>query len=1136
MSVERLIQLMENRGLLGPKLLRQLRAAAADPNQGLTPERITKLLVQQGRITPAQAQALHADLFAGERGGESSELGLAEEDSSSALFPSAAEEEPQLFELDDSADTEDLSASAELGLAGQAPSAQPIPPPPQPQSIPPTAPAPPKRVGRKSWDSPVILAGGGALVLLVLAGGLLFFFLRWESGDELFRTASEDYGQGLYRPAIEKYETFLRQFPRHQKSSTAQVRLALARIWDVIDGRQDWEQAVALARQTLPKIKTEAAFADDGRPALASILPNIYEGFVERAEAANSPDEARLSLEQARAARALIDNSEYLPTSFRETVQPRIAELEERLSVVEREVDRDVRLAAAIEQIARKLEDKDSPAAYRVYQELIATYPAARSNPNLSAAVLDIVRAEKDLVMPLPAKTLPRPEKASEEWPQIAFSIRHTKTAEWKAAREQQLVFFIRGAILGVDAATGQLLWRRFLGVEPSFGAVWIEQPNQGGLLVGDTRSYRLLRLDAKDGGVVWSHPVGEPFYRPVVSDGTVWYCTESGKVVKLEAGQGQVAGGVQLPQSVRAPPCLDRERQLLFLTAQHTTLFALDSGSLEAKATMLLGHEKGSVSTPMSLLSGTLIVAQNVGQDHALLHAVMARESDAGELQLRQASSPQRIAGRVLAPMLVSENRFVQATDRGSLYLMEVVHSSDNVLRQIAFQAGTADAPTVVHAAMIGPRLFVGSRRLAGYSVLIARGELRQDWIQFDGDAFDSVRAIGNVLIHSRRSKHSSGTTITASRLDDKTGRPTPIWSTEVSIRLATEPISVTEPSGLLAVTSRGVLFHVDKASLSDGIADTPLTTGDLAPPSGAFFRTSSRDNRWIVLESHVNGPAVLLVDAQSWPPRVIHLPIDLDLPNASDFFAVPAEQGMLVPNTLGELHLLEATTGDPQMPPYQPALVPGAKNYWVRPSLVRGLNDTFLAVNATGEIHLIGPRTTPVRHLASLGTIPLAPAPPETIGVAASGRTGYAFVRGVEGDQVLCVELATLVLRQTVPVPGRIVRGPIAVDRFVLIETAGPAQLLCFTGSANLAWKTPLPHGTTVGRPYITQDTMIWASANGRLWQIDSRTGQARSFGVRATFDARQPLDTGPVVFGQRIVVGSYDGTLLMMNLAQS
>src|SRR5256714_2094748 len=83
---------------------------------------------------------------------------------------------------------------------------------------------------KKTWDSPLILIGGGGLILLLLIGVTVWWLLIRQTGNDILAQADAALKAGAYPQAIEQYETFLKDFPRHPDHSLGRVQLSMVRI------------------------------------------------------------------------------------------------------------------------------------------------------------------------------------------------------------------------------------------------------------------------------------------------------------------------------------------------------------------------------------------------------------------------------------------------------------------------------------------------------------------------------------------------------------------------------------------------------------------------------------------------------------------------------------------------------------------------------------------------------------------------------------------------------------------------------------------------------------------------------------------------------------------------------------------
>ena len=81
---------------------------------------------------------------------------------------------------------------------------------------------------------------------------------------------------------------------------------------------------------------------------------------------------------------------------------------------------------------------------------------------------------------------------------------------------------------------------------------------------------------------------------------------------------------------------------------------------------------------------------------------------------------------------------------------------------------------------------------------------------------------------------------------------------------------------------------------------------------------------------------------------------------------------------------------------------------------------------------------------------------------------------------------------------------------------------QCYCFDESGQPVWQAASPYGPLAGAPWY-QDHYLLAAASGVVWKADATSGKEL-----AKVDLGQPLATGPVLWGDRLLIGGHDGSL--------
>ena len=86
---------------------------------------------------------------------------------------------------------------------------------------------------------------------------------------------------------------------------------------------------------------------------------------------------------------------------------------------------------------------------------------------------------------------------------------------------------------------------------------------------------------------------------------------------------------------------------------------------------------------------------------------------------------------------------------------------------------------------------------------------------------------------------------------------------------------------------------------------------------------------------------------------------------------------------------------------------------------------------------------------------------------------------------------------------------------------------ELVCFDAQATVVWRQSLTHGPPAGQPIAHDDSVVLLWQQGALSYLQPSSGEETAY-----IPLPQPVVAGPVVFGQRLVVSSYDGTLLIVD----
>ena len=963
------------------------------------------------------------------------------------------------------------------------------------------------RKDSEQWGSPLMLVGGGALLALVILGGALVWSLMRGSGDEMLQLANDDYRAGSYAQAIHKYQTYLEKFPNHSGASVARVRIGLAQLRRATQDAAHWPMALRVADEVLTDMAVEADFKV-AHGELAGMLATIAEGLA--ADARKAPDP--VLVDQIRQIVAM--NKKYVPKSLRQA--DKLADVEASLALTVRAIARDNELdetVAAMHEAAKQLKTDDAYAAYRV---LLRQYPRLVSDKRVTQALLAVSEAQQTLV-----KTVSEPKAAETSeidtavLARVTLARRDTK-ANVPDADAAVALAAVDGAIYGLDAATGKLLWRRLVGFDanpraPSFSPTHLSAEPGSDALAVDAQRNEVLRIESATGRVRWRYAVGEPFdAHPVIVGDKILVATRDGKLVTIAADSGKSPGYIQFPQTLSVAPAVDTRRSLIYQVADHTNLFVLSLADGACKQVVCLGHERESVATAPVLVGDSLIVAVNDGARDATLHVLAVTTNRADEAAMGVKPVQQiRLYGHVQTPPLAEGRRVLVTTNRGVVRVFELgAAEAKTPLRDIA-KATIEGADNLIRFALMRDGQFwIADNRLTKYDVQAARGRLTPRWsIDEDSVFLQAPVAVGQAVVTVRRDLGMPGAVVSAVSMH----APDPFWETQLGWPLVGEPLVLSKDGQAVVVTSNGAVFRIDADETGTIVVDEPAVAADPLRLQRPVAHVAELAGGLLAISTGAGSKEVGVCDPADQRPRYHWL----KLPSEIACSPVSFGRGLLVAGRVGQVFVLDPRSGAPLAEPFQPRLDARTTVDWTTPAVID--DKEAILSDAKGKIYRLGIREQPKPHLAALAEATVAE--PVVSPLAVCGDAVY----GCDAAGVLIAfSLPELTRLKEHRLGSQCAWGPARVGDSVLLTT-DDGQLLSIDAGGNQLWRTALAYGRLAGAPLRLGEHYVLASRTGTVWRVEAATGKELG-----KVDTVRPLATGPVLLGQRLLVGGHDGTL--------
>ena len=966
-----------------------------------------------------------------------------------------------------------------------------------------------RKKGRKEneWDSPLLLIGGGALVALLILGALIWYLLSRENADQILKEASEYFDGGSYTQSIKQYERFVEGFPKHPHISSAKVRLGMARLWKATEGSSDYANALKTAQQVLGEIENEESFPE-AQEDLASLLPKIATGLAEQAEKGEDLDLIKERVDQATQTLSLCVNTKYIPKTFRN--DPVLDEVKATLARVERRRQQNVDLQKGLQEIDEAIGQLDITKAYAIQKSLIGKHPGLLVDETLAAKVREISQAEKSVVK-FVAEQQPAETEARES-NIVASLVLAERRGPAAAGEPGNVAVTIDGAVYGLNAKDGSVLWRQFLGLESQTAPV----PLDGGdFLVVNAGHQELLRLAGPTGELVWRQTLGAPLNRPVVAGEQILVTSTSGKMFVLEKASGALVGYVEFGQSICVPPAVDRSGKRIFVIGEHSSFYTLDADDMHCMEVFYLGHAKGSIATAPVAILNKVAVAEITGVATSQLRLLGTNETGAVTTEVEIGTG--RLKGLVNTPLQLENRRLVMLTSRGEVAVFEVgTGDGSTALTLLAKRDAVGRKPVARFGVVDEGHVWVGGTQLSKLAIVPTGGQLpvRDVDRNYSGSIFDHpLQIAGDLIIHVRRPANQAGAIVGA--IDNQSGKSS--WETHLAVPPAGPPLVDPRGPKITSASATGAVFVLDRQAMARRVQDEGQRDDTWSTSSQPLEAATELAQGQMVFSARQDADQILLFQPEALrnPLRTVPLESKLACP------PVAWLDGAAVATRVGQLLLVDPTSGKPACAPFQPPLTPEADYRWLPPVVVGMGNSAQLVLSDGNEkIYLLSRQAEPQPHLVASAESLVGPSPL----VSRLATLGNAVLAGTEDGRLIPFQLPELKAAEGIELGAPVVWGPYPAGDRLILATAND-ELLCTDGST-VVWRRPLPDGLPINHPLTVEGDVFLLWQNSTLTRHRLDNGQPSG-----SLSLDEPVVAGPVPMGSRLVLSSHDGTLLVV-----
>lgn len=990
-----------------------------------------------------------------------------------------------------------------LARGGGIVGAEPAPPPSLKESAKSFLRPPPRRPGEQDLTkSPLVVGMTIGAAVLALTAGTLWFVLAREFMNRKFETAQKALESGQFAQAIDGFTKFAAEYPKTDQAKQAKVNIGKARVEQALSGAiPDWENGL----KTLNDFVAEYRDSDDFRPGdslLRTFARQAADKIALGAAKTAETTKRRPLLATSTDARQLLD----ILSPPDNKPEEQLAAIAAALKSAEAAILQQETFDAALAKMKGALETGKPLEALQTYGRLLDRYAVAEKDRTIQTQLKAALEAEKSATA---RHENPQVESQVSASPADLVTVGFTRRQRVRTdvtSVGTTAAAVSEGALFACDAVTGEVLWRRSVGLATPFAPVAV-QSKQAGYLAWDSARRQLICLQERTGEPIWATPLASvPNGRPLIHEGQVFLATEGATLVQVDLQSGELVAELQFNQPVIGPPAVSTQGDRMYLAGRESALYVLSRRPLACEHTVWLGQPSGSISAPLLMLRDYLLLVENAGADKSLVRLLDTSRDPKAPREIARAA----VEGQIYdAPVVRGKQVVVASTpERLTAFVIAETGDAQSLTKVASYQVpGPQNVPMHV---LLGPddQFWMSSTALRRFDVKVDSIVTDNSQIAAGLTALPLTSAADTIYL-GRRLPFSPAILLGGADrqkmvLEWQTVLGAPVLAT-------TTP---TADGSAVAVTAQGDVFPITSAKLAKGSFELQPTV-TLTPdekgvqPLGVSGLPDGRVAVWWSGES-----SRLWIVGNDSAPRETKL--DLPLQTAP----VRLAEGYVLP-LAGRLRLLPRGTGGSPVQEWTAPVQSSEAPAW------RGLlpvdETTFVALDATGRLMQGRYQSNPKPHLAEIGkweagaAVDLAPQLAGDKGVIAASN-----------GMVFAVDLSSLEPTGKFQLPRPATRPPVVVGNRVLVDSARQ-QLHCLDLQQKLQplWELPLEGAVAVGAVEHA-GLLIVARDDGDVLVLDPASGT-----VKQRLRLYERLAWGPRVWGDRLVLATNDGALLSLPL---
>jgi outer membrane protein assembly factor BamB/TolA-binding protein len=954
--------------------------------------------------------------------------------------------------------------------------------------------------------SPLVLGLTGGGLVLLLVTGIFWFLISRETSNRLYDRAIAEMNDGQFTQSITTFERFIAQYPNHGLRRQADRGLAKAHIQKEISGASPtWKRGLERLNELIKAHRNESDFSDL-HSTLFQYAEQISMGAAKSAEMNRDADLLVISKDAQDLLERYSDPSAP-PTGT-------ISRISEQRRKATNAIEKQATFDLAMKTVDAAIADKKPMEALSERERLVKSFPEFITSKRVKEALQKSLDLERSVVA---TDETERPADLNDDaaWSsEPILGIMYSRSRTEDSSQGQVVFVTSKDSCYAIDAATGELVWKRVIGVRTPFFPIKTTG-SQSSVLMFDTRDNALVACQLSKGRLIWRQRLNaRAIAKPLIHEGQIYLPLEGNSLVRIDLDTGRQSANVKFSQNLATNPVLSRDGNYLLVPGEMAMIYALTlrttatKPALSAVATTFTDHASGSISASPLVMGDLLLLCENDLADSARLRLWNAKTPSESLVELP--TTRMVGMGQVRDTPVLRGNQLVvpSSGEQFSAFVVTDEPGHEGIAPNGQYKANQSTKPNKI----AGP-LFVAlgpDNQFWSAGSAFRRFEINSNTIRMDsvstapGIASQPLQFMGEQFFVGRKSIHSDAVTISAIERE----RLTSPWRTI----LGDAPLEMisSRDGGIIWIGESGTVYTLGKNRFNQGGFDLKAGT-DLDLPinmTGRIRASVLPDQRVVVIAA---GDSIIAYLINQSGQLVDKYKLD-EVPEADP---VLLDEGLVFPLPT-RLKIVPLSAGKKAV---QDLMLPvGEKQEHRWAYLIRADGRELIACDGVGRLSRIQYRSGDVPHLAEVAEVQLG----QPVDVRPFLRGEFLFVADASGEvRQLNTRSFDTDGQTSLTAPIKNI-WPLGAN---LLVQAGDRKLHCLAEGKTLMeqWSFDLSNLDPVG-PVILKDDHVWfACQNGTVIVLNRESGvEVRRIAVP------QSLSVGLRQIQETLFAVACDGTL--------